>query len=57
MTLQDSALFLPLTGVKVKKAQVFKDGTPVRVTKSKEGILLELGCVPEDVDYVVELTL
>ena len=57
MKLQDSALFLPLTGVKVKKAQVFKDGTPVRITKSKEGVLLELGCVPEDVDYVVELTL
>ena len=57
MKLADSALFLPLTGVKVKKAQVFKDGTPVRVVKSKEGLLLELGCVPEEIDYVVELTL
>lgn len=57
MKLDDSALFLPLNDVKVKKAQVFKDGTPVRMVKSKEGLLLELGCVPDDVDYVVELTL
>jgi len=57
MKLQDSALFLPIPGVKVKSAQVYKDKTPVKLTKSKEGVLLEFGCIPEDIDYVVELTL
>ena len=57
LNLNDKALFLPLAGVKVKKAQVFKDKTPVRMVKTKAGVLLELAEVPQDIDYVVELTI
>ena len=34
----------------------FKDKTPVKYTKTKEGILLQLGRVPTDIDHVVEIT-
>lgn len=57
LNLQDKALFLPIVDKKVKKAVVFADKTPVRFTKNKEGIVLELAKVPTDVDYVVELTI
>ena len=48
---------MPIVDKKVKKAVVFADKTPVRFTKNKEGIVLELAKVPTDVDYVVELTI
>ena len=57
LDLQDNALFLPLIGKKVKKAVLFKDKSPVRFTKMKEGILLELSEVPKDVDYIIDLTI
>lgn len=57
MKLQDSSLFLPVGETKVKKAVFYKDKTPVRYTKAKEGIVLELGSMPEDIDCVIELTL
>ena len=57
LNLQDKALFLPIVDKKVKKAVVFADKTPVRFTKNKEGVVLELAKVPTDVDYVVELTI
>lgn len=57
LNLQDKALFLPLTERKVKKAMLFKDKSPLRFTRSKDGILLELNSVPTDIDCVVELTL
>lgn len=46
LNLQDKALFLPIVDKKVKKAVVFADKTPVRFTKNKEGIVLELVKVP-----------
>lgn len=55
LNLQDNVLNLPLAGKKVKKAVVFKDRTPVRFKKNKEGITLQLAEVPVGVDYVVEL--
>lgn len=57
LNLQDKALFLPLADKKVKKAVLFKNGTPVRFTKNKEGVLLEFTEIPKDIDYVVELTI
>ncbi len=56
LNLADQNLFLPLTA-KVKKAVVFKDQKPVKFKKVEDGILLELGQIPDEVDYVVELTL
>ena len=57
LDLQDKSLFIPLTGKKVKKAVFFKDKSPLRYTRSRDGILLELGAVPVDIDTVVELTI
>lgn len=57
LNLQDKALFLPITTKDVKKAVVFKNKKAVKFTKSKEGILLQLDEIPEDIDYIVELTL
>ena len=56
LDLEDQALFIPLAGKKVKKAISFKDKSPVRFTKTKTGVTLELPQVPDETDYVVELT-
>lgn len=57
MKLADKALFLPVGNVKVTGAKMYKDGTPIRTVKSKEGILVELPDVPTEIDTVVELTI
>lgn len=57
LKLQDKALFLPIESKRVKKAVVFKDRTPLHLTKMKEGIVVQLTTVPDDVDYVLELTI
>lgn len=54
LDLQDTGLYLPITD-KVKKATVFIDGTPVRFTQDKDGLLLKLAAVPAEIDYVVQL--
>ncbi|MDR2886380.1 MAG: alpha-L-fucosidase, partial [Rikenellaceae bacterium] len=51
----DAALFLPLTGVKVKKAVEFKGRTPLKFTQDADGVLLRLPAGRDAVDYVVEL--
>lgn len=56
MSLDDTALFLPVTG-KVKKAVVFDSRKPVSFKQTKDGLLLDLGQKPQDVDYIVELTM
>lgn len=56
LDLTDRSLFLPLSGIKVEKAVLFKDRKPVRFEKSKNGVLLDFDEVPGDIDYVIELT-
>jgi alpha-L-fucosidase len=56
MDLQDKGLFLPIAQ-KVSKAVSFKDKKNVRFKQNKDGVLLELDAVPEDIDYIVEITL
>lgn len=56
LNLPDTGLFLPLTTAKVKSAVAFKDKTPVKFKQDKTGVLLEFAGAPEEVDYVVELT-
>lgn len=51
-----SDILLP-ADLKVKSAVAFVDRTPVRFSKSKEGVALHLDKVPDDVDYVIELKL
>lgn len=57
LNLEDNALFIPLVDKKIKKAVLFKDKTAVKFTQDKDGVVLKLGAVPTDIDYVVELTL
>ena len=54
---QDKGLFLPVSNHKLSGAKLFKDDTPVKMVKSKDGYLLELPAVPSDIDTVVELTI
>ena len=56
LSLKTDTLLLPLTG-KVKKAVVFKDHSKVRTERCEGGLLLHLGKVPTDTDYVLELTI
>lgn len=56
LNLPDKVLFIPYTGNKLQNAKLFVDGTPVKYTQNKEGIILYLNEIPNVVDYVVELT-
>lgn len=56
LNLQDKGLFLPLTNQKVTRALTFKDKKPVTFKQDKKGVLLEFAEIPDDIDYVVELT-
>jgi len=55
LDLQDKALFIPLTDKKVKSAKVFINKKTVEFVQRKEGVLVLLDTVPDDVDYVLEL--
>ncbi len=52
--LKESELTLPLT-CKVKKAFTYADKQPVKFKKTKEGLKLMVGEVPEGADYIIEL--
>jgi alpha-L-fucosidase len=57
LNLQDKALYVPYgNGNKIKKAAVFKNKQAVNFKQDKDGILLKFDEVPEDPDYVIELT-
>ena len=49
-------IFLPAQ-LKVRKAVTFADRSPVKFSKTKEGITLHLDRIPDEIDYVVELEL
>lgn len=53
---QDEVIFLPVKG-KVRKAVCLNSGEQLRFTRTEEGITLELGKVPDEIDYIVELTM
>ncbi len=56
LNLQDKGLFLPLTDAKVVKAFQFVDKTPVTFKQDKDGVFLKFTEVPDELDYIVELT-
>lgn len=57
LNLADDGLYLPLDA-RVKSAKVFVDGTRVEFEQYRDGgVLLRLPKVPDEIDYVVELTL
>ncbi len=53
---QDKGLFLPLNA-RVTGAMQFTDRVPVAFRQDEEGVWLQLPKVPDEVDYVIELTL
>ena len=53
--LEDEMLYLPLE-CKVTDAKVFVSGEPVKVERVAKGVVLNLGKIPQGIDYVVELT-
>lgn len=57
LELQDKALFLPLEQAKVKEACEFVGKNKIRTRKVDGGVLLQFDKVPQDMDYVLELTL
>lgn len=57
LDLQDNCLYLPLGERRVKSARKFGSTKPVSFSREKEGILLRLDEVPNETDYIVELTL
>ena len=56
LNLPDNGLYLPITQ-KVKQAVEFKDKSAVKFKQDKQGVLLLFDKVPDEVDYVIELTL
>ena len=56
LDLQDNRLYLPLK-TKIKKAFRYTDKSPVTFSQDKEGALLKLPEIPNEMDYVVELEL
>ena len=53
----DSSLFIPTGSHKIKSATIFGTNKRVNFTKTGNGITLNLGITPTDIDYIVELTL
>ncbi|MGN0213917.1 MAG: alpha-L-fucosidase [Muribaculaceae bacterium] len=57
LDLKDSELYLPLTE-RIASAKLFSDGTPVKYTVTKQGIVLNIGEISADeIDHIVEITL
>ncbi len=56
LSLSDTSLFLPVTD-KVKQAVVYDSRKPVSFKQTKDGLFLDLNCVPDSDDYIVELTM
>lgn len=52
----DQELFLPLEGLRVKRAVRFDDGSRIAFVQDEAGVLLRLGKAPEGPDCIVELT-
>lgn len=57
LDLQDDSLFLPLKDCKITVAQCVNDGKRLKFIQDKDGVLLKLGTVPDETDFIVELVL
>ena len=55
-SLADESLFLPVTK-KVKSAVVYGTGQAVKYRQTPDGVLLNVGQLPDVADYIVELTM
>lgn len=53
---QDKVLFIPYSGNKLQKANIFATDKSVKFTQNEEGIILYFDEMPNGVDYVIKLT-
>ncbi len=56
LTPESKHIFVP-TAPNVKEAKEFASGKKVKYTRVSDGVTLELYQMPEDIDYVVELSI
>ena len=56
LSLQDNTLFVPVKG-EVSRAVVYETKEKVVFKQLEDGVVLQLGEIPQSVDYVVELTM
>lgn len=54
LSLEDKSLFVPITA-KIAKVVDYETRKPIKYTRTKDGILLELNEVPTAIDYIIEL--
>ena len=57
LNLKEDTLSLPVLSKKVKSIEAFSDKKPVKFEKTKEGIILKLGKIPTETDYIIVLQL
>ena len=57
LDLQNDSLFIPLKDCKITAAQCVNDGKRLKFIQDKDGVLLKLGTVPDETDFIVELVL
>ena len=57
LNLKDNAIYLPLSGKRVKKACLFSDKRRLPYTATGDGITVQLPSVPTGVDMILELSL
>ena len=57
LDLQDDALYLPLSGKRVKQVRLFADGHRLNYTATGNGLTITLPAVPSGVDTILEIQL
>ena len=57
LNLKDNAIYLPLSGKRVKSVQLFSDKTKLRYTATGDGVTVVLPMVPSGVDTILEIQL
>ena len=57
LNLKDSTLLIPVSDIKIKSARIFITKEKVKFKQNKDGILFNLSKVPDEIDYVLELTI
>lgn len=54
LSLDDNTLFVPIKG-KVIKAVTYDGRKPLKFKQNKDGVVFELGEIPTDIDFIIEL--
>ena len=55
LSLDTDTITLPLQSKQIKSISLFRDKTPLKHKNNSEGIVVELGVVPAEIDFVLEI--